>query len=231
MLKKIIYLTLALSLSPVAIIGCDENLDSILDNALVESEAINLLNELKLNPYETISDTQSQQLLETVEKLLIQKNFSEDNSRKCKAIIYLCKPTQEILNDLLLITCKKNKQEFTQFLLQYGTTVTTCDKAYKALKSACTEDDNVTLEALLKTYNFDLNKPVNNDKKWTALHCATRYASVKCVQLLLKYGADKNAKSKDNITPLNIADYWTKVRDADPDHQKCLNILQASNNN
>ncbi len=118
MLKKIIYLTLALSLSSVTIIGCDENLDNILDDAVVEFEIINLKNELKLNPYETISHEHSQQLLETLEKLLIQENISEDNFIKCKAIIYICKPKEEILNKLLLIACKENKQNLREFLFK-----------------------------------------------------------------------------------------------------------------
>ena len=49
----------------------------------------------------------------------------------------------------------------------------------------------------------EMNSP--DDKGWTLLHRMAAAGSTACVQKLLQFGADKNAKSEEGLTPLQLA--------------------------
>ena len=67
---------------------------------------------------------------------------------------------------------------------------------------ACYYDD---LELLNKYLENNSNMLVNNDYNNTPLHIAIQFASPSFCEILIRYGADINARNKLNITPLYLA--------------------------
>jgi len=60
------------------------------------------------------------------------------------------------------------------------------------------------MKFLLEYEDVDVNA-VEETYMWSALHCATESGHLKCIQWLLKKGADKDKQARDGSTPLHIA--------------------------
>lgn len=72
------------------------------------------------------------------------------------------------------------------------------------LMNATKNGDLETVEAYLKEdININTRDPKNG---YTALHWAAEKGQKKIVKLLIEKGANLNAKTKNNLTPLNLAD-------------------------
>ena len=58
---------------------------------------------------------------------------------------------------------------------------------------------------MCKKYINSINVAATDVKMWTQLHVAVIFGSEKLCKLLLKYGADVNAKDSYNDSPIQLA--------------------------
>ena len=69
----------------------------------------------------------------------------------------------------------------------------------------CIDEGQLLLsENIIKDFNADVN--LSDNDGYTPLHCASMSGNIKCVNLLLKYGADKSLKSIDDETAYDLAE-------------------------
>jgi ankyrin repeat protein len=74
------------------------------------------------------------------------------------------------------------------------------------LHAAAAARSAAILRLLLATGAFDNGAVSQADENgWTPLHLAARRGSKECVQLLLQHGADRDAKTTQGLTPLDVA--------------------------
>ena len=74
----------------------------------------------------------------------------------------------------------------------------------KALHICARKDDFI----MCKKYISSINVNEIDEKMWTPLHVAMIFASDKLCELLLKYGADVNAKDSYSYSPIQLAFYY-----------------------
>ena len=76
----------------------------------------------------------------------------------------------------------------------------------KALHIFARKDDLTTCKKLINSANVN----ETDEEERTPLHVAVIFASDKICELLLKYGADVNAKDSNNDSPIQLAFYYDR---------------------
>ncbi|CAJ1945474.1 unnamed protein product [Cylindrotheca closterium] len=82
------------------------------------------------------------------------------------------------------------------------------DEGETALHIACRKGNYALIKMLLLAYGADVNTfsgPNNNQRRMTCLHCASKNQYPEIVLLLLKHGADIEARDEDGWRPMHYA--------------------------
>jgi ankyrin repeat protein len=107
---------------------------------------------------------------------------------------------------LLMIVAQKSNLEVVKYLIQSGANVNS--KNYDGLTALMVADDDKDLIHSLIVAKADIE--LKDKLGWTALFHAINNDQPDKVELLLKNGADVNAKNKDELTPLAFAEQRQK---------------------
>ena len=79
---------------------------------------------------------------------------------------------------------------------------------------------NPKVAQLLIEFGADVN--ARDSAKYTALHMAAWTGNLKGVEMLLKYGANRNLKTYLNETPMQVAKFWKQ-----DDFEKVVALLKG----
>lgn len=107
---------------------------------------------------------------------------------------------------LLHIAAERNSADCAQLLLLYCAKIKTTPLGIEPLHQACTNDSVDVAQLLIRYRRQSVSaKTTKEHGRWTALHLAVKYNSIKCVELLLENGADIEARAFSGARPIDVA--------------------------